>query len=48
MRSSTGTSTQDALGHASPTTRIYAQTKREDYRQAHGQVFGSKGGRRRE
>ncbi|MGD2177914.1 MAG: tyrosine-type recombinase/integrase [Anaerolineae bacterium] len=32
--------TQYALGHASPaTTRIYAQTKREDYRRAHGQVF---------
>jgi len=39
--------TQYALGHASPTTtRIYAQTKREDYRwaegHAHGQVFGAK------
>ncbi len=34
--------TQYALGHASPaTTRIYAQTKREDYRRAHGQVFQS-------
>ncbi len=33
--------TQYALGHASPTTtRIYAQTKREDYRHAHRQVFG--------
>lgn len=33
--------TQYALGHASPiTTRIYAQTKREDYRRAHRQVFG--------
>ncbi|MBN1660075.1 MAG: tyrosine-type recombinase/integrase [Anaerolineae bacterium] len=32
--------TQYALGHASPTTtRIYAQTKREDYRRAHRQVF---------
>ncbi|MFQ5611382.1 MAG: tyrosine-type recombinase/integrase [Anaerolineae bacterium] len=36
--------TQYALGHASPTTtRIYAQTKREDYRRAHRQVFRSKG-----
>jgi integrase/recombinase XerC len=34
--------TQYALGHASPTTtRIYAQTKREDYRRAHREVFGS-------
>ncbi|MEJ2211961.1 MAG: tyrosine-type recombinase/integrase [Anaerolineae bacterium] len=34
--------TQYALGHASPTTtRIYAQTKREDYRRAHRDVFGS-------
>ncbi|HFD39320.1 MAG TPA: hypothetical protein ENJ31_05670 [Anaerolineae bacterium] len=41
--------TQYALGHASPTTtRIYAQTKREDYRQAHKHVFGSKRRRRRE
>jgi site-specific recombinase XerD len=33
--------TQYALGHASPTTtRIYAQTKREDYRRAHRDVFG--------
>jgi integrase/recombinase XerC len=33
--------TQYALGHASPaTTRIYAKTKREDYRQAHRRVFG--------
>jgi len=33
--------TQYALGHASPnTTRIYAQTKREDFRRAHRQVFG--------
>jgi len=32
--------TQYALGHASPaTTRIYAQTKREDYRRAHREVF---------
>ncbi len=32
--------TQYALGHASPTTtRIYAQTKREDYRRAHRGVF---------
>lgn len=39
--------TQYALGHASPTTtRIYAQTKREDYRQAHRQVFGPKRRRR--
>ncbi len=35
--------TQYALGHSSPaTTRIYAQTKREDYRRAHRHVFGSK------
>ncbi len=35
--------TQYALGHASPTTtRIYAQTRREDYRRAHRHVFGSK------
>jgi len=35
--------TQYALGHASPTTtRIYAQTKREDYRLAHRRVFGSR------
>jgi site-specific recombinase XerD len=35
--------TQYALGHASPTTtRIYAQTKREDYRRAHRHVFGSR------
>ena len=34
--------TQYALGHASPTTtRIYAQTKREDYRRAHREVFGN-------
>ncbi len=34
--------TQYALGHASPTTtRIYAQTRREDYRRAHRSVFGS-------
>ena len=34
--------TQYALGHSSPaTTRIYAKTKREDYRRAHGRVFGS-------
>lgn len=34
--------TQYALGHASPaTTRIYAKTKREDYRRAHDRVFGS-------
>jgi site-specific recombinase XerD len=33
--------TQYALGHSSPnTTRIYAQTKREDYRLAHQHVFG--------
>jgi site-specific recombinase XerD len=33
--------TQYALGHASPaTTRIYAKTKREDYRRAHERVFG--------
>jgi len=32
--------TQYALGHTSPaTTRIYAQTKREDYRRAHRRVF---------
>jgi site-specific recombinase XerD len=36
--------TQYALGHASPTTtRIYAQTKREDYRRAHREIFGSRG-----
>jgi len=36
--------TQYALGHASPnTTRIYAQTRREDYRRAHKEVFGSQG-----
>ncbi len=35
--------TQYALGHASPTTtRIYAQTKREDYRRAHRDVFGGR------
>lgn len=35
--------TQYALGHASPnTTRIYAQTKREDYRRAHRKVFNEK------
>ncbi|GAB4522816.1 MAG: hypothetical protein Kow0047_33290 [Anaerolineae bacterium] len=35
--------TQYALGHASPTTtRIYAQTKREDYRIAHRHVFGGR------
>jgi len=35
--------TQYALGHASPvTTRIYAQTKREDYRRAHRTVFDAK------
>lgn len=34
--------TQYALGHASPaTTRIYAKTKREDYRRAHRRVFRS-------
>ncbi len=34
--------TQYALGHASPaTTRIYAKTKWEDYRRAHGRVFAS-------
>ncbi len=34
--------TQYALGHASPaTTRIYAKTKRDDYRRAHHRVFGS-------
>jgi site-specific recombinase XerD len=33
--------TQYALGHSSPTTtRIYAQTKREDYRRAHHAIFG--------
>ncbi len=38
--------TQYALGHASPTTtRIYAQTKREDYRRAHRDVFDG-GGKR--
>jgi site-specific recombinase XerD len=38
--------TQYALGHASPTTtRIYAQTKREDYRRAHRHLFGSGRGR---
>lgn len=32
--------TQYALGHASPaTTRIYAKTKRDDYRRAHKSVF---------
>jgi site-specific recombinase XerD len=32
--------TQYALGHSSPaTTRIYAKTKQEDYRRAHGRVF---------
>ena len=32
--------TQYALGHASPnTTRIYAQTRRQDFRRAHRQVF---------
>ncbi|MFO7742448.1 MAG: tyrosine-type recombinase/integrase [Anaerolineae bacterium] len=36
--------TQYALGHASPaTTRIYAKTKREDYRRAHQRIFGSDG-----
>jgi integrase/recombinase XerC len=35
--------TQYALGHSSPTTtRIYAQTKREDYRRAHRSVFKTK------
>lgn len=35
--------TQYALGHASPTTtRIYAQTKREDYRRAHRRVFDAR------
>ena len=35
--------TQYALGHSSPTTtRIYAQTKREDYRRAHRNVFKTK------
>lgn len=34
--------TQYALGHSSPTTtRIYAQTKRDDYRRAHRHLFGS-------
>jgi site-specific recombinase XerD len=34
--------TQYALGHASPaTTRIYAKTKRDDYRRAHRRVFGA-------
>jgi len=34
--------TQYALGHSSPaTTRIYAKTKREDYRRAHGRMFKS-------
>jgi len=38
--------TQYALGHSSPTTtRIYAQTKREDYRRAHRSVFGQEGKR---
>jgi site-specific recombinase XerD len=38
--------TQYALGHASPTTtRIYAQTKREDYRRAHRDVFDDPKGR---
>jgi site-specific recombinase XerD len=33
--------TQYALGHASPnTTRIYAQTRREDFKRAHREVFG--------
>jgi integrase/recombinase XerC len=37
--------TQYALGHASPaTTRIYAKTKREDYRRAHRRVFGGDNG----
>ena len=37
--------TQYALGHASPvTTRIYAKTKREDYRRAHERVFGGETG----
>lgn len=37
--------TQYALGHSSPvTTRIYAQTKREDYREAHHTRFGQQGG----
>jgi len=32
--------TQYALGHASPTTtRVYAQTRREDYQRAHRRVF---------
>ncbi len=36
--------TQYALGHSSPTTtRIYAQTKREDYRVAHRHVFNTEG-----
>jgi len=35
--------TQYALGHSSPiATRIYAQTKRDDYRRAHRHVFRSK------
>lgn len=35
--------TQYALGHSSPTTtRIYAQTKREDYRRAHRSIFKAK------
>jgi site-specific recombinase XerD len=38
--------TQYALGHSSPTTtRIYAQTKRDDYRRAHRNVFGQEGKR---
>jgi len=38
--------TQYALGHSSPTTtRIYAQTKREDYRRAHRSIFGKDVGR---
>ncbi len=38
--------TQYALGHASPTTtRIYAQTKREDCRRAHRHLFGDRGRR---
>ncbi len=41
--------TQYALGHASPTTtRIYAQTKREDYRRAHRHIFGSRKSRHEE
>jgi site-specific recombinase XerD len=40
--------TQYALGHASPaTTRIYAQTKREDYRRAHHQVFNPEAAHRK-